>query len=141
MTIRQLDNTWWALRLTFGLVAFLAGIDKFLNILTDWDRYLAPFVAALLPTSGFWFMRAVGVIEMAVGVLILTRWTRLGAYIASVWLLGIALNLALAGPFLDIAVRDVAMSVGAWTLAKLSEIRQSMHESARQDVSAVPVGA
>ena len=141
MTIRQLDNTWWALRLTFGLVAFLAGIDKFLNILTDWDRYLAPFVAALLPTSGFWFMRAVGVIEMAVGVLILTRWTRLGAYIASVWLLGIALNLALAGPFLDIAVRDVAMSVGAWTLAQLSEIRQSMHESARQDVSAVPVGA
>ena len=60
-------------------------------------------------------MHVVGIIEMAVGLLILTRWTRLGAYVASVWLLCIAFNIVLTGSFFDVAVRDVALSVGAWT--------------------------
>jgi hypothetical protein len=67
-------------------------------------------------------MAAVGIIELAVGVAILTGWTRLGAYVASVWLLGIATNLALGG-FFDIAVRDVVMALAAFTLARLAEVR------------------
>ncbi len=124
MTHLHIDQTWWALRLTYGLVAFLAGLDKFLYLLADWDQYLAPAVVNMLPVSGASFMHAVGLIEMAVGLLILTRWTRLGAYIASAWLVSIALNLVLVGSFYDVAVRDVALAVGAWTLARLSEIRQ-----------------
>jgi hypothetical protein len=123
MTHTQIDQTWWALRITYGAVAFLAGLDKFVHLLADWDKYLAPEVAGLLPVSGPAFMQAVGVIEMAVGILILTRWTRIGAYIASVWLLTIAFNLVLMGSF-DVAVRDVAMAVGAWTLARLSDSRE-----------------
>ena len=119
-----IDLNWKALRLTYGLVAFLAGLDKFFHLLANWDQYLAPQVAALLPVSGAVFMRAVGVIEMAVGLLILTAWTRIGAYIAAVWLLSIAVNLALTGAYYDVAVRDVAMAVGAWTLARLTEARQ-----------------
>jgi hypothetical protein len=34
---------------------------------------------------------------MIVGLMIITRWTRLGAYIASVWLLLIAINLVAGG--------------------------------------------
>ena len=83
-------------------------------------------------------MHAVGIIEMAVGILILTRWTRLGAYVASAWLLAIALNLLLAG-FLDTAVRDIAMSVGAWTLARISELREPASEPL--EGTAHPVGA
>jgi len=110
--------------MTYGLVAFLAGLDKFLHILTDWDKYLSPSIGALLPVSGSTFMQAAGVIEMAVGVLILTRWTRIGAWIASAWLLCIAVNLLFTGSYLDVAVRDVAMSVGALALARLSELRE-----------------
>jgi hypothetical protein len=124
MTNTYINQTWWSLRLTYGLVAFLAGLDKFFNLLTSWDMYLAPAVAALIPVSASTFMQAVGVIEMAVGLLILTRWTLLGAYIAAAWLFSIALNLVLAGSFLDIAVRDLAMSVGAWALGRLSETRE-----------------
>jgi hypothetical protein len=119
-----MDLNWKVLRLTYGLVAFLAGLDKFFHLLANWDQYLAPQVAALLPVSGAVFVRAVGVIEMLVGVLILTAWTRIGAYLAAAWLASIAANVALTGAYYDVAVRDLAMAVGAWTLARLTEARQ-----------------
>jgi uncharacterized membrane protein YphA (DoxX/SURF4 family) len=122
----QIDQTWLALRLTYGLVAFLAGLDKFFNLLTNWQTYLSPAIANVLPVTGATLMHSIGIVEMAVGILILTRWTRIGAYLASVWLLSIALNLLLTGSFFDIAIRDVAMSVGAWTLARLTELRESV---------------
>ena len=128
MTINpRIDQTWWALRLTYGLVAFLAGLDKFFNLLANWESYLAPAVAGLLPVSATALMRSVGIIEMMVGILILTNWTRIGAYVASAWLLLIALTLPLTGSHFDVAVRDVAMAVGAWTLARLTEVRTPAH--------------
>jgi uncharacterized membrane protein YphA (DoxX/SURF4 family) len=122
-TNSRIDQTWWALRLTYGVVAFLAGLDKFFNILVNWESYVSPLVGNLLPVSASSLMRAVGVVEMLVGLLILTNATRLGAYVASAWLLLIAGTLALTGSHLDVAVRDVAMAVGAWTLARLTEVR------------------
>ena len=107
-----------------GLTATLAGLDKFFNLLVDWTQYVSPLVAQLLPFSPHTFMGIVGVIEIAVGIMILAGWTRFGAYIASVWLLGIAVNLITAG-FFDVAVRDVVISIGAFTLARLAEIREA----------------
>ena len=121
-TNERTERAYWALRITFGLVPFLAGLDKFLNILTQWDMYLSPLAQKLLPVSGGTFMQVSGVIEMLVGIAILTRWTRWGSYIAAAWLVGIAANLLLAG-FYDVAVRDVVMAVGAFTLAQLAEAR------------------
>lgn len=118
----NLESLYRPLWLTYGLVPLLAGLDKFLNLLTDWPKYLSPMIAGLLPVSAQTFMHAVGIIEVAVGLLVLTRWTRLGAWIAAAWLVLIAINLATMGLF-DIAVRDLAMAVGAYTLARLAEIR------------------
>ena len=119
----KIDQTWWALRLTYGLVAFLAGLDKYFDLRANWESYLAPAIANLLPVSATSMMRTVGIVEMLVGVLILTNWTRTGAYVASAWLLLIAFTLLLTGSYFDVAVRDVAMAVGAWTLARLTEVR------------------
>jgi uncharacterized membrane protein YphA (DoxX/SURF4 family) len=116
--------------LTYGLVPLLAGLDKFFNLLADWPQYVSPMVAGLLPVSPQAFMYAVGIIEIAVGVLVLTRWTRLGAWIAAAWLVLIALNLVTMG-LLDIAVRDLAMAVGAYTLARLAELRQEAPAAVR----------
>jgi uncharacterized membrane protein YphA (DoxX/SURF4 family) len=121
-TSPNLESLYRPLWLTYGLVPFLAGLDKFLNLLTDWPKYLSPWVAELLPVSAQTFMYVVGIIEIAVGLMVLTRWTRLGAWIAAVWLVLIAGNLATMGLF-DIAVRDLAMAVGAYTLARLAELR------------------
>jgi hypothetical protein len=119
----NLDSLYRPLWLTYGLVPLLAGLDKFFNLLADWPKYLSPMVAGLLPVSAETFMQAVGIIEIAVGLMVLTRWTRLGAWIAAAWLVLIALNLVTLG-MLDIAVRDLAMAVGAYTLARLAELRQ-----------------
>lgn len=108
---------------------FLAGLDKFFNLLTDWGMYLSPSVARLLPVSGPAFMHAVGVIEMIVGLAILTRWTRLGAYVASAWLVAIALNLLTTGMFLDLAVRDMEIAIAAYTLGGLTGWREARERS------------
>ena len=121
----RLDAARVALRTGLGLAAFLAGLDKFIGLLADWPGYLAPVVAAVLPLSPDVFMRVVGVIEMAVGLAILTRWPLQGAQVAMVWLLLIAGNLVLTGHFFDVAVRDVEMAIAAFALARLTEARQA----------------
>lgn len=118
----NLESLYRPLWLTYGLVPLLAGLDKFLNLLTDWPKYLSPWMAGILPMSPETFMHVVGVIEIVVGLMVLTRWTRLGAWITAAWLVLIAGNLVTMGLF-DIAVRDLAMAVGAYTLARVAELR------------------
>ena len=120
----RLDQGWWVLRTGLGLGPFLAGLDKYFNLLTNWTGYLSPLALRLLPVSGQTFMHIVGVIEMIVGLAILTKWTRLGAYVASVWLVLIAINLFSTGMFFDIAVRDVEMALAAFVLARITEVRR-----------------
>jgi uncharacterized membrane protein YphA (DoxX/SURF4 family) len=126
----DLDTPWWTLRVTFGLVPIVAGLDKFTHVLVDWNKYLSPLAREVLPISGSSFMMIVGVIEIVAGVLVLSRFTRFGAYLVSAWLLGIALNLVATGTYFDIAVRDVVMAIGAFTLAKLTEVRTHAATSA-----------
>ncbi|MGI9103463.1 MAG: hypothetical protein ACR2IF_13575 [Terriglobales bacterium] len=115
------ETAWWSLRLAFFLGPFLAGLDKFFHVLTDWDKYLSPIAKNILGGYSHSFMLAVGVVEMIVGLLVITRWPRLGAYLASVWLLLIAINLVTTGQYFDIALRDVGLCLSAFGLAKMSE--------------------
>jgi uncharacterized membrane protein YphA (DoxX/SURF4 family) len=112
------DTVWVTLRLVFGLVPIVAGLDKFTNLLVDWSKYLAPFIAHMVPAHAF--MIVVGIIEIVAGIGVLfTPWTRIFAAIVGIWLIGIALNLLIAG-FYDIAVRDVVMAISAFCLARLT---------------------
>ena len=130
------------MRLTFGLVPLLAGLDKFFGLLADWERYLHPAIADALPVSVATFMGAIGVVEIAVGLLVLSRFTAIGASLAAGWLTLIAVQLAAAGS-LDVAVRDLAMAVAAYTLARLAAVRAAGAEGApelRRDGARRPVG-
>jgi uncharacterized membrane protein YphA (DoxX/SURF4 family) len=118
----RLTTPFLVLRVGLGLTATLAGIDKFFNILVDWGSYVSPIAARTLPFSIGTFMAIVGVIEIAVGLSILVFAPRLGAYVASAWLLLVAVNLVLGGHF-DVAVRDVVMSIAAFTLARGIEVQ------------------
>ena len=120
---KKLNSAWWALRIGLGLGPFLAGLDKFFNLLADWKMYLSPMATRLLPVSDVVFMHTIGVVEMIVGLAILTRWTRIGSYVAMAWLIAIALNLASTGMFFDLAVRDLEIALGAYTLARITEAR------------------
>ncbi len=136
---RRLNSAWWLLRIGLGVGPFLAGLDKFFNLLTDWEMYLSPVAQKMLPVSTAVFMRGVGCVEMIVGLAILTRWTRLGGYIAAIWLLAIAANLLATGMFYDLAVRDVEIALAAFTLARISEWREGSF--AVQPASALRVQA
>ena len=117
------DTPWWTLRLTYGIIPIVAGLDKFTNLLTDWTRYLSPLALKVVPVSAPTFMHIVGVIEIVAGIIVLSRFTRFGAYLVSAWLAAIAVNLLTTGTYFDVAVREVVMAIGAFTLAKLTELR------------------
>lgn len=118
------------LKLGYGIIPIAAGLDKFLNLLTDWEKYLNPLATRIVPVSGATLMHAVGVIEIAAGILVLTRWTRFAAYVVAAWLVAIALNLALSGQYYDVAVRDLVMAAGAYALAVLTAVRNETRERA-----------
>ncbi len=126
---KRLGSAWWALRIGLGVGPFLAGLDKFFNLLTDWEMYLSPMAERFLPFSATTFMHIVGIIEMVVGIAILTRWTRIASYVAAVWLVSIAINLVTTGMFFDLAVRDLLLAIAAFTLARLTEVRSLEQQS------------
>lgn len=130
----RLNNAYWTLRIAFGLTAFLAGADKFLNLLTNWEQYASPLVLSIVPLSAGALMRAAGVIEMIVGLAVLAGVARLGGYVVAAWLTLIALTLLTTGRFFDVAVRDLVMACGAYTLARLAEVRAEGSEHVREGV-------
>jgi hypothetical protein len=102
----------------------LAGLDKFTYLLTDWSAYVGPVARSLLPVAPETFLYAVGIVEILVGLAVLTRWTAIGSYAAAGWLTLIAVNLVVAG-FYDIAMRDVVLAVAAFTLGRLTEVHDA----------------
>lgn len=115
---RTADAIWQTLRVVFGVVPIVAGLDKFTNLLVDWQKYLAPPFAHIVPAHAF--MLAVGIIEIVAGIGVLfTPWTKAFAAIVGLWLLGIAVDLVIGG-FYDIAVRDAVMAVSSFCLARLT---------------------
>ena len=138
---QHLDSSWWTLRIAFGATAFLAGLDKFFNLLADWEAYVSPLMTSILPISAGTLMRAAGVIEMIAGVAVLAGITRLGGYVIAAWLTLIAISLVTTGRYFDVAVRDLVMAAGAFTLAKISETRAVISPSPSPSPSRVPASA
>jgi uncharacterized membrane protein YphA (DoxX/SURF4 family) len=118
VTLSQTEKVITLLKWTYGLVPIIAGADKFMHLLADWDKYLAPAVANILPMSPHSFMNIVGIIEIVAGVLFIIK-PKIGSLIVSLWLIGIAINLLLTGQYYDIAVRDAVMAIGAFSLYTL----------------------
>jgi hypothetical protein len=118
------DPTYQAYQiLHWGFVAapVIAGADKFLRLLTNWDQYLAPVFAHLSPVTTHATMEVVGVIEIVAGLIVALR-PRIGAYVVAAWLAGIILDLLLLGSFFDVALRDFGLLLGALALARLSAV-------------------
>ena len=107
------------LRTGFTVLPIVFGADKFANVLTNWEHYLAPWIARLIPLTAHQAMLAVGVIEIAAGLAVAVK-PRYGAYIVAAWLAGIVINLVSYPGFYDIALRDFGLMLAALTLARLA---------------------
>jgi hypothetical protein len=109
------------LRTVFTVAPVLFGLDKFFGLLTNWEAYLAPWINDLTPGTAHQAMLAVGVVEIVAGILVAVR-PGIGAYVVAAWLLGIIVNLVSMGEYLDIALRDFGLLVGALALARLATV-------------------
>lgn len=109
------------LKLTFGIVPIVAGADKFTNLLTNWEQYIHPGLADLLPFSESVFMMIVGVIEIVAGIIVLKK-TEIGGYIVAAWLTLIALTLLVSFKFIDVAIRDLVMAIAAFSMARMAKV-------------------
>lgn len=122
----RLNAAWWALRIGLAAEQIAAGTDKFFNKLADWGMYLSPVATKVIPVEPNHLMRTIGVAEIVLGVILLTRQTRLGAYLIMLWLVGIVINLVATGMFYDLAIRDTEVAIAAFALAQLSAARSAV---------------
>jgi hypothetical protein len=107
------------LHVGFTAAPLLAGIDKFFHLLCNWDQYLAPWLTRLSPISGHNLMLVAGGIEILAGVLVALK-PRIAAPVVGVWLCLIIVNLVSMGAYLDVALRDLGLAMGAFALWRLS---------------------
>ena len=104
----------------FVALPIIAGLDKFLHLLVNWDVYLAPAILAISPLGAHGLILAIGVIEIVAGLVVAVK-PRIGAYIVALWLWAIIIDLLLLRSFYDVALRDFGLSLGALALARLSQ--------------------
>ena len=107
------------LRVGFGVLPVVAGLDKFTGLLARWEDYLSPRMIDRWSVAPHDVMRAVGVVEIGVGLLVLTK-PKVGAWVLAAWLAAIIVNLLSLGSHYDVALRDVGLMLGAIALARLS---------------------
>ena len=79
---QRLNSSWWALRIALGLAPFWPASTNSSTFLRSGRCTSIPWRYVLCRLHPETFMRAVGVIEMIVGIAILTRWTRLGEHMS-----------------------------------------------------------
>jgi len=107
------------LRIGFTVAPILAGLDKFLHLLVDWDKYLPSFVNNLTGGHGHELMLAAGVIEIVAGIGVFLK-PRIFAYVVAAWLVLIIANLLMIPGYYDVALRDLGLALGALALGRLS---------------------
>ena len=114
-------QAFWLLRIGFTVAPILFGIDKFANVLVNWEKYLAPWIRDLSPLSATHTMYAVGVVEIIAGLAVALK-PRYAAYVVAAWLGGIIINLLSYPGYYDVAPRDFGLMLGALTLARLASV-------------------
>lgn len=107
------------LRIAFTVAPIVFGLDKFFNVLVDWEVYLAPWINDIVPGDAATAMHVVGAIEIVAGFAVALK-PRYGAYLVAAWLAGIVINLLTYSGYYDIALRDFGLMLGALTLARLA---------------------
>jgi hypothetical protein len=122
----KFEFAWQIMRFAYGAVVLLAGLDKVLgtNLIVYWPKYISAPAAAVLGDVGISipaFLFLIGLIEVAVGILAFTRFTMLASYVSVAWLVVIAINLLIIGGYVDIAIRDLLLAVGAYATAHLAQ--------------------
>ncbi len=123
----KFNSIWTISKYVYGLVPVLIGLDKFSFFIVDWNMYVSPFAASIVPITTL--VPLVGIIEIAAGLLILTKYPRFGAYLVAAWIGIVIINLFMIGGLYDIILRDIAIAFGYIVFAMLTEVKESAQTS------------
>jgi hypothetical protein len=123
----KLHKVWNLSKWVYGLIPVLIGLDKFSFFIVNWNIYVSPFAASMIPIT--YLVPIVGIIEIVAGLLILTHWQRFGAFLVAAWIGIVIVNLLLTGTFYDIALRDTAIAFGYIVFGMLTEIKETSQQS------------
>ena len=107
------------LHVGFVVAPIAAGLDKFFNLLVNWEQYLPSFVNKMVGGHGHELMLVAGVVEIIAGLGVLFK-PKFFSYVVSAWLLMIVANLLLIPGYYDVALRDFGLALAALALARLS---------------------
>lgn len=119
----KLNFMWTISRYVYGLVPVVIGIDKFFFYIVDWNIYVSPYAASLIPMM--YLVKIIGVVEIVAGLLILTKYPRFGAYLVAAFLILVIVNLFMLGNVLDIILRDIAIAFGYIMFGLLTELKET----------------
>jgi hypothetical protein len=130
---RDVNHIWWILRLTYSAGYLLAGADKFLHLVEDWTKLITHATLLIFHIDLTRLLYIIGSIELAIGILLLTRYVKLGAYLAMIWLLIKSAYIFHTGHFFEIAIRYFVVAMGALALAYLTNIRSYFYTCIHPD--------
>jgi len=108
------------LQFVYIVAPIVAGFDKFFNYLVNWSVYLSPLISQYTQVREQFFLSGVGVLEIIAGIGMMYA-PKIFAYIISLWLLLVIINLILTGHYYDIALRDFGLLLGALALGRLAQ--------------------
>jgi hypothetical protein len=119
----KFNQLWTLSKYVYGLVPIFIGLDKFCFFIVNWNIYVSPFAASIIPIM--YLVPIVGIIEIAAGLLILTKYPRFGAYLVAAWIGVIIINLFMIGGLYDIILRDIAIAFSYIVFGMLTELKES----------------
>ena len=119
---KKLYLAWWILRITYGILFIIVGMDKFVNVLTNWYQFLGEIILNLIPFSYDYFLMIFGIIQITAGLFLFTRWFYWGIYIIFALLFLIFINLLTTPYSILVMTHDVLMIIGMIVFTQLSLI-------------------
>lgn len=117
---RPSQQAYQILRLGFTVAPIAAGVDKFFNLLVNWDQYVPAVVNNMAGGNAHALMLVVGVVEIVAGIGVFLK-PKIFAYVVAAWLGLIIVNLLMIPGFYDVALRDFGLLLAALALGRLSQ--------------------
>lgn len=111
---KKLLLAWWVLRITYGLLFILVGVDKFFNFLTQWPHLMSSAIHSIL------LLKLFAVSQIAASILLFTPWIRWGIYLILALLGIIFLNLLTTNSGMVVIVHDIFMMIQVYVLLQLT---------------------
>ena len=107
---------------TFVVFLFAIGADKIMqaNVITDWQTLVGPLTNFLLPRSAGNIVMVEGVVEIMLGVLLLTTWKRTALVILIVTICIIVVDL-FALHYNNLAIREIILIIVCVAMYLLDE--------------------